>query len=99
MLSVKQEKLIDEVLDEFDFDRVHEVMKLLNWQWQTACANKREIPSHYRLITSARNSLRNSVKNGFYATGGFAARYHSASQGEDEWFTLEFVVCSASNYG
>lgn len=98
MTNPDQEFLIDHIIDEFDFDRVHEVMKLLDWQWLTVRDDGMELPSKERLIAAARHRLRSSVKSGYCASGGLVARYHPATKKEKEWFSLEFVLCSADNY-
>ena len=32
-MTITQQELIDEILDQFDFQKVKEVMDALNWTW------------------------------------------------------------------
>jgi hypothetical protein len=98
MTNADQELLIDHVIEEFDFDMVHKAMRLLDWHWMTTRGNGFEVPSKEQLIASARQRLRSSVKSGYCASGGLVARYHPATKKDGEWFSLEFVLCSADNY-
>lgn len=76
---------IDEVMDEFDFDKVLKVMKFLKWKW--AFEEGGEVPSNTatlrrcarRLIKDAFKSLDTRTEDwndevpSFCATGGFRA--------------------------
>lgn len=33
MLTEKQQEIVDEIMDNFDFEKVHKVMVALNWGW------------------------------------------------------------------
>ena len=48
-----KEKLINNILENFDFDKVRKVMDFLNWTWH----NEDETPSTYTLINSAKRRL------------------------------------------
>ena len=63
-------KQIDEIMDWFDFDKVHEVMTLLNWEWASA----KGIPSIQEIRAGARARLREAADRGFCSTGGFTAQ-------------------------
>lgn len=79
--------MIDEILDEFDFERVHKVMVALDWQWY----NTAGVPSIGDLRRAARSLLQQVVdgKNLRYtATGGFVAYM------EDGVLGLRFEVAS-----
>lgn len=70
-----RDKIIDEMLGGFDFEKVHKVMEFLDWEW----ADSDEIPSIYRLIKTARDLLEEvwdktkeiDNDNQYIATGGF----------------------------
>jgi hypothetical protein len=66
------EEGIQEVLEYFDFQRVHKVMEFLNWTW-----GYEEVPSIYKLIKEAERLLTDvsKRKEDWYliATGGFEA--------------------------
>ena len=68
----KQEAIqeqIDEIMDTFDFDKVHDVMKFLDWRWQRA----EEPPDIYEIKQEARERLKQAAKSGGSSTGGFTA--------------------------
>jgi hypothetical protein len=46
--------MIDEILDEFDFEKVHKVMVALDWEWK----HSDELPSPAKLRHHARTLLR-----------------------------------------
>jgi hypothetical protein len=72
MQSYVQE-LIDEIMDNFDFDKVHKVMTFLNWTWWNAAEG---VPSTSELRQQARRLLRDAVdKKSSISTGGLWARY------------------------
>ncbi len=75
------EYMIEDILNEFDFDKVERAMEALNWKWRG------EIPTIYdlreeaeRLLWGAAKSRLGSFKNEHHdipiinATGGFEAR-------------------------
>ena len=95
-----QEKMIMDVLDNFNFRKVHDVMGITNWKW--ACRNGNlEIPSLYEMIKTAEELLRTIIKNygqgkhSSICNGGF-----KASLDEGDFLTLEFIAESsgASEY-
>jgi hypothetical protein len=78
---------IDEIMDEFDFERVHKVMVALNWKWQ--CGD--ELPSIADLRRHARTLLRVVVEGKDIHkahTNGFTAYMHDGLLG------LRFEVSS-----
>ena len=50
------EEKINEVLEEFDFDKVQKVMNFLKWKWADN-NDTMSIPSHYRIIEEAKSLL------------------------------------------
>lgn len=68
--------LLDDVIDHFDFDRVHNVMKHLDWKWASKNLDDLEIPSIQRLRSYARQLLRQAYKECCtIGSGGFEAVY------------------------
>lgn len=65
------EQQIDEIMDNFDFERVHKTMVALHWPWGTPG----EVPEPYQIRKKAREMLREIVSSRFAAseTGGFRA--------------------------
>jgi hypothetical protein len=71
-LSKESGKLIDEIMDEFDFEIVHRTMKALDWKW-SGCDG---IPSIGDLRRMARELLQELLRNDKYhltGTGGLYA--------------------------
>ena len=73
----KQLKLVDNVMDNFDFHKVRRVMKMLNWTW---AFSDNGVPEEYELREHARRELNRvlaEVMDGYneYQTsyGGFEA--------------------------
>lgn len=68
--------MIDEILDEFDFEKVHRVMVALDWQWYIQ--GEKTNPSIADLRRTARSLLQHVVnnKNIAAASGGFTAFMH-----------------------
>ena len=87
-----QEKMIMDVLDDFNFRKVHDVMGITNWKW--ACRNGNlEIPSLYEMIKTAEELLRTIIKN--YGQGKHSSIYNGgfkASLDAGDFLTLEFIA-------
>jgi Spy/CpxP family protein refolding chaperone len=87
-MTEKQQSAIDEIMDDFNFNKVHKAMKELNWQWRDI-----GVPDEYDLRVEARRLLKEAIKNKFsIATGGFEAAYQD-QYGES--LTLKFVLESS----
>ena len=83
---------IEEILENFDFDRVYKVMQHLDWKWDGD-----EVPNHYQLIRQARKLLEEAVKYGYnnhheVSMGGFKATFDNGD------LTLEFIVDKYTSY-
>lgn len=81
--------LIDDVLDQFDFETVRDVMKATNWRWHGGDSPP-DIPCMRRV---ARGLLRSAVQahiepyvHVYESTGGFVASYDGYA------LSLRFVV-------
>lgn len=67
--------MIEEILDEFDFEKVHRVMLALNWKWHDA----KGVPAIADLRRMARSLLKQVVESkGLHSvgSGGFTAYMH-----------------------
>lgn len=94
-LQEKFQSLIDDVMDNFDFHRVHKVMKFLNWKWAFA---EDGVPEVWELKKEARRLLsdclyemiKHGEDNWTIATGGFRvkATNYKDSDVEDDDFHL-----------
>lgn len=54
------EQMVTDVMEDFDFDRVHKVMENLDWRW-TIENDERTVPSTYRLMKKAEHLLRETA--------------------------------------
>jgi len=90
--------LLQELLDGFDFKRVHECMEVLNWYW----AGVDGIPEKEDMISIVKNlyeSIEKSILEGKYcysSTGGFKLTFNPD---EDNELNLVFEVENCSVYG
>lgn len=102
-----KEQLINEVLDNFDFEKVHKVMTFLNWRWISLSEGTSEVPSIAKLVRSAQQYLSMAYdglskidhKESEYMTGsgGFEAwarRYPAGLNKPDILLTLAFNLVS-----
>lgn len=81
---------IAEILENFDFEKVHNVMTFLNWKWATS---KHGVPKYYELIKSAEKMLNDAYKvaidndsDFIVSSGGFSAYA--------EWISDEYIELS-----
>lgn len=76
MEKEKIEKMVDEVMDGFDFVKVHNVIKFLDWKWDLG--GWMDVPSIYLLAATARSLLTTAAAHlgeeyFCVGTGGFTA--------------------------
>ena len=75
---------IDEIMDTFEFERVHAWMEHDGWTW----GDSNEVPSTFELRRCARDLLKAAASGGYCSTGGFTA---IRDEGDDEsgpWIKL-----------
>lgn len=72
-------KKINDVLENFDFKKVHEYMTETNWTWATSKTSSK-IPSRIEIqktakfaLVDAYNEMKHHGKLGYCSTGGFHA--------------------------
>ena len=65
---------IKDILDEFDFEHVHDVMVALDWKYSTSDF-KEYIPDIQELKKTAKECLEHAIKCNFSETGGFLATH------------------------
>jgi hypothetical protein len=90
-----EEKIIDDILDEFDFDKVQKTMETLEWTWHSTYP---ETPSISQLRKFARYLMKSCVGHEEYTTasGGFHVRKETFDG--LPFYQLQFVVTEWSNY-
>lgn len=87
-----KDNAINEVIDNFDFEKVHKVMELLEWKWAFCGGSDYGIPSTQDLIDLAERILGEAWdEKTRIATGGFVAEYDDSGDGKP-WLELSFVV-------
>ena len=93
-------KTVEGVLQHFDFDKVHHVMKALDWKWVSYDSYNIEekVPSIQRLMLRASSLLQDAYhgvqetsKRCVISCGGFKAEAERYEDGE-VLLTLSFVV-------
>ena len=96
-MKKSREQLIDEIVENFNWDKVYKTMEALSWTWVDG---EGETPSTGKLITTATRLLRDAYDGAeeeqytnLIGTGGFEAVCHVD---EDGIYRLElrFVVAS-----
>ena len=82
------EQHIEEVMDWFDFEKVHRVMTMLDWKWANT-GGVPEIPDLRKRVRDLMRSLWNS-EDVCHGTGGFMVRLYR----EENWtrFSVAFQV-------
>ena len=90
MTKEEKDKLVEEVLNEFDFAKVYRVMRTLDWEW-TIFGKHRAIPEKYGLMTMAMDMLYQVLGHedeNWIRCGGFRASWDGENLG------LEFILTS-----
>ena len=92
-------KEIEDILDEFDFDKVAKVMEALNWTWRF----EPEPPTRGELRRQARDLLQRVYKMPELAetstgTGGFEASRHMYVGDTKKYLAIKFIVSEWNNY-
>ena len=88
-------KEISEIMDNFDFDRVLNVMRYLDWNWGMKVPTMEEIKeTAFRLLVHAYTNPPDD--NGFrsISTGGFCATSYISADTNRVELELEFVLSS-----
>lgn len=93
-----RQDMINEVMDKFNFERVHLAMKALNWEWIDLNTNQMSVPSITQLRKAARKLLNKATSHHCVGSGGFEAKYYPPVDDDPEYFTLKFVLHEADSY-
>lgn len=100
------ERMIQDVLDEFDFEKCHKTMTFLNWRWGL----DGEIPTIERMKGAAKERIMSAIdgiKNReishhssyFSSSGGFKGTVWKNRYGHIEGVRLEFVLADWDSDG
>lgn len=74
-------------MDSFDFDKVHEIMSALKWNWATT--EKGGIPDKYELRRKARQLMKQAINGEGSGTGGFRAWVTDGTDEDGPWTKLD----------
>ena len=91
------DKMIADVMEEFDFDKVRKVMLSLDWKWNIG-DGEMTVPSTYRLTKKAEELLKDAASHygerDFYfcGCGGLVA----SLDGKD--LSLQFILAETTTY-
>ena len=96
-MNKDENEIIEDILDEFDFDKVHKVMEFLNWGW-TDGGRPLEVPTVGQLRKRARYLMKSCIgkENTYTATGGLWVRKETYDA--LPYYQLQFVISSWDNH-
>lgn len=91
---------IDDIMDWFDFDRVHKVMVALDWKWVNA---EEGVPNQAELRQQVRRLMKDCYHKAHYGsdviyglgTGGFEVEYNK----EGDYFEVRFIATRWESLG
>lgn len=87
--------LLENVMDNFNFEKVHDVMVELNWCWVNANGGELKVPTVLQLKASARRYLRRAFDECcIVGSGGLECSYHPPIDDEDPagFLSLKFIL-------
>ena len=88
-LTSRERAKIEDIMENFNFDKVHKIMTMLDWKWAMTANG---VPSMDELRAEAKRLLIDAaVERTCVATGGFRAVYESDGS-DDPYIGLEFIV-------
>lgn len=90
----KQEAIqvqIDDIMDSFEFEDVHNWMKHDDWGWSTGNGSEMEVPDLCEIKRHARQRLKEAAQTGFSSTGGFTAQRYEGVDEDGPWITLSLT--------
>ena len=100
-INKKEQELIDEVIDNFDFYKCQIMMEFMGWRWATYDGYR--IPTKYDLIGAAKDRINDAIEgikkagqmglNEPYgsSSGGLKATVYKNSYNQITFIKLEFV--------
>ena len=105
--------IIDDIIDNFDFEKVHKVMEFLNWQYWDDSVKGQHVPDIHELRAAARRRIKDALREiektnqlrMTYDSGGFVATVEidpDNIENEDLkkhiFISLSFVLEGWNNY-
>jgi len=102
MIGEETQDAIDNIMDNFDFEKVHRVMEYLDWKW--AGIDGYGVPNIYELRKRARMLIKEAVKDlerdkeCNISTGGFCVSAWRAPEDDKVFIKLSFVITDWDSY-
>lgn len=91
-MTDEQNKAVNEIMDWFDFEKVHKTMRVLRWKWS---GTEEGVPLLGEIKQRARQLLVQSIEeNTTISTGGFRATYSHY----ENHLNLEFILSECESY-
>jgi hypothetical protein len=84
---------IDDILDDFDFDKLHSCMKAMRWEWDAKIPTAKMLEAQGRMLLETLSSEPDTVE---IEVGGLRAR-RQFMEGTEE-LTLSFEIRAASRF-
>lgn len=91
-LTFTERMKIQDILEDFNFQKVHDVMEQLDWKW---AMTKYGVPTLDELKSEAKRLLIDAcIEHTCVATGGFRAVYEAGETPDDPdpYIALEFII-------
>ena len=95
-LTVVEQRKIESIMRDFDFEKVHDVMQYLDWHWV-----KVGVPTVEDIKAEAKRLLVDACyEKTIVSTGGLRATYEATPGSEDgeEFIQLEFILTDAEGF-
>lgn len=90
---------IEDLMDEFDFDKVKKVMDFLEWKYYDSADDEVSIGELRRMARSLLEIVYNAdtAPESFTASGGFHAERRMYPEDAQKYLTLKFVIVEGDN--
>lgn len=96
--DTQKEKMIADIMDDFDFEKVRDVMLQLNWTWATSTGDEC-VPAVWRIMELAKKLLEQVMEYyGDYEAHTISSGGLSAELTQDGILSLSFVCCETVTY-
>lgn len=100
---LNKQKAIDEIIENFDWERVHKTMEALNWTWHDSEGETPTLGALFRcasgLLHDAYDGAKMTEKSYSVATGGFIVRAFVDDETKEIYsLRLAFEVCNWDSY-
>lgn len=93
-------ELVDEILDNFDFEKVKKVVDAIGWEYYESTGDSCSIATLRKMARKVLTSVvgAREEEKCYVACGGFEAERYMYLGDEKKYVSLKFVVAEKSNY-